>query len=142
MAAFSYYANGKPIRFNVVAQAGAMASAAGAAAVGKRMSSVRTALHANAKRFGDLFAPRHEPAETMVVLQKSPDVTMLATESLTVEGATKAELKVLKDKYGMEVVREGQFGKVLLRNTDEAGQEAVKKVFECARAVYKRGNVD
>src|SRR5262249_27789519 len=57
-------------------------------------------------------------------------------------GATKAELKFLKEKYGLEVVREGLFGKVLLRNRDEAGKEAVERVFESARAAYRSGRVE
>lgn len=140
MAALSYYSNGKPIRFNVVTQARVMASAAGSPAMDRRLTFVRSAMHANAVRLGDLFDTIQE-GETMVVLQKNPAVTMLATETVTVEGATKAELKILSNEFGMRVVRDGLFGKVLLRNKDEGGQEAVKKAFECALAVYNRGNV-
>lgn len=140
MPALSYYTGGKAIRFQVVTQVGAAESATMGAAGGKRLTVVRTAFRANTKRFGDLFATIRE-TETMVVLQKNPLVTVLATETMTVEGATKAELKILKDKYGLRVVREGLFGKVLLRNESEGGEAAVKKVFDSALAVYKRGNV-
>jgi subtilisin family serine protease len=143
MVMLNYYSHSKSVRVKVVPQPGALASAAARApAVSKRLKAVRTALHANADRLGHLFAPIHETAETMVVVQENPMVTLLATETLTVEGPTKSDLQLLKDKYGMEVVREGQFGKVLLRNPNEGGEAAVEQVFKCAAAVYKRGKVD
>src|SRR5262245_18886853 len=143
MAMLSYYSHSKSVRVKVVAQPSALASAAARApAVSKRLKAVHTALHANAERLGDLFAPIHETAETMVVVQTDPKVTLLATETLTVESPTKSDLQLLKDKYGMEVVREGLFGKVLLRNPNEAGEEAVEQVFKSAAAVYKRGKVE
>jgi subtilisin family serine protease len=143
MATLRYYSHSKPISFSVVTQARAMATASRRPQVGTRLAAVPTMMHANAALFDDLFekVPAHE-TETMVVVQKNPAVTMVATETLTVEGATKAELKGIKDRYGMEVVREGLFGKVLLRVKDEGGPEAVKKVFECANKVYNRGHVD
>ena len=100
-------------------------------------------MHANAPMLNDLFeaVPSRE-TETVVVLQKNPAVTLVATETLTVEGATKAELKVIRNQFGMQVVREGLFGKVLLRIKDEGGTEAVKKVFECSKTIYNRGKVD
>jgi subtilisin family serine protease len=142
MAALTYYSDGKPIRFSIVPQARAMATAR-RPQVTTRMAAVPTTLQANAALFDDLFetVPARE-TETMVVLQKDPAVTMVATETLTVEGATRAELKVIKDQFGMEVVREGLFGKVLLRIKDGGGPDAVKRVFECATTVYERGKVD
>jgi subtilisin family serine protease len=143
MAALTYYSNGKPISFSVVTQARAMARAPRMPQVGTRLAAVPTMMQANAALFDDLFetVPAHE-TETMVVLQKNPAVTVVATETLTVEGAAKAELKAIKDRFGMQVVREGLFGKTLLRIKDEGGPEVVKKVFECATKVYQRGRVD
>jgi hypothetical protein len=107
----------------------------------KRLAAVGAMMHANAPLFDDLFETVRA-SETMVVLQKDPAVTMVATETLTVEGANRAELSALKDQFGLQVVREGLFGKVLLRIKDEGGPEAVKMVFECANVVYRRGNVE
>ena len=141
MAPLSYFSEGKPISFSVVTQARANASALRKPQVSKRLSAVPTMMHANPELFDDLFETVHE-TETMVILQKEPAVTMVATETLTVEGATKAELKVIKDRFGLQVVREGLFGKVLLRFKDKGGSEAVKNVFECAKSIYLRGNVE
>lgn len=141
MAALSYYSAGKPISFSVVSHARAMASAARSPQVSNRVAAVPSAMRANAALFDNGLESMHED-KTMVVLQKDHAVTVVATETLTVEGATKAELKVIKDKFGLQVVREGLFGKVLLRVKDEAGPEAVKKVFESAKSIYLRGKVD
>jgi thermitase len=139
MAAFSYYSDGKEISFSVVSQARA-ASVARNPRVSLRMAAVPDLMQASAARFGDLFESVSEE-KAMVVLQKNPAVTILATETLTVEGATKAELKDFKQRFGLEVVREGLFGKVLLRIKDEGGPDAVKKCFECAKGFYNSGKV-
>jgi subtilisin family serine protease len=143
MAALSYYSDGKPISFSVVTQARAMASATRIPRVGRRMAAIPGMMQANAALFDDLFesVPGHE-TETMVVLQNNPAVTMVATETLTIEGATRAELKVIKQQFGLEEVRDGLFGKVLLRIKDGGGPGAVKRVFDLATKVYKRGKVD
>jgi len=41
------------------------------------------------------------PGETFVAPQKDPNVLVMATECLAVEGATKTELKHLRDKFGL-----------------------------------------
>lgn len=170
MAAFTYFSHGKALKLQLASPAtatvaavpavvpkrggarakpatkkggrrGGTAKAPRGAAAGRAIAA-HGALLANAKRLGDLFAPLHDPATTMVVVAKEPAVTTVATEAVIVEGATKAELKVLKDKYGLEVVREGLFGKVLLRNTSEGGVDAVRLAFAAANAAYRSGKVD
>jgi subtilisin family serine protease len=100
---------------------------------------VTRAVHTQADRLGPLF---HSVAETemLVALPRSGDLALVPTATLIVEGATRAELKSLRDKFGLEVLDEGAEGKVLLRAPD-GGHQGVKKAAEAARAAYESGNV-
>jgi subtilisin family serine protease len=97
-------------------------------------------MHANATMFADLYEHVTE-SETMIVSQKNPALTMLATETLIVEGVTQAKRREIQKKHGLVVVREGSFGKVLLRPKDKGGPDAVRGVFDDAKAIYERGDV-
>jgi hypothetical protein len=79
-------------------------------------------------------------SETLVSGADS-DVAVVATQTMIVEGAKKSVLKKLRDDFGMEVVREGAFGKVLLRS-QEGGRKGVERAFEAARKCFESGNVE
>lgn len=100
---------------------------------------VTRAIQAQSSRFGSLF---HSVAESamLVSLSKTGESAVVPTATLIVEGATKAELKKMKDDFGLDVVDEGAEGKVLLR-APEGGEEGVKQAAAAAKKVYERGNV-
>jgi thermitase len=131
----TYYYRGKLVRLNTMTgEGGAIARPS---AVGRaRTTSFGAVMHASADRFTDLYQQIHE-SELVFLPEKNPAVTLVATEAITVEGASAAELKKLKDESGLRVVREGLFGKVLLRNENEGGPTAVKRAFAAARAAHK-----
>jgi subtilisin family serine protease len=71
----------------------------------------------------------------------APEVVVIPTETIILDGANKAEIKRLRDKFGMELLAEGSHGKCLLRSP-EGGVEGLKIAFEAARETYQRGEVD
>jgi thermitase len=140
MADFTYYSGGKTITVGLATQAQAKAWSARSPEKHERIVAASAMMHANASMFADLYESVSE-SQTMIVTQKNPELTMLATETLIVEGVTQAKLKEIQKKHGLVVVREGLFGKVLLKPKDKAGTDAVRGVFEDARAIYRRGDV-
>lgn len=129
---------------------GAMASAAPkagargplAAAARSRAAAAPRAMgmvHAQAKRMAPLFRSVNE-GQTLAVVSKEPaQGTVLVTETLVLDKTSQAALKHLKNKFGMELVREGSHGKVLLRAA-EGGAAGVAQVLAAAREAYERAN--
>ena len=75
-----------------------------------------------------------------VVVTSPGEPIVLVTDTLAIEGAKKSEIHWLRDKYGLEVLREGLRGKLLLR-APVGGQEGRKLVFEAAKQAFERGQV-
>jgi subtilisin family serine protease len=100
---------------------------------------VKRAIHVQSSRLGSLF---HSVSESsmLISLPKTGDSAIVPTTLLIVEGASKAELKKLKDDFGLEVIDEGSEGKVLLR-APEQGEAGVKQAAAAAKQAYERGNV-
>ncbi len=94
------------------------------------MKSTMTHLH---EAWNDI----HE-SDPRYLLTKEGDTLLMATDSLTVEGAKSATLKMLRDKFGFEVVREGAREKVMLRST-LSGDEAMKQVQAALKALQSKG---
>ncbi len=96
-------------------------------------------VHAQNDRLGPLFHDTREATMQMVAPRIDQPI-VLVTDAIVVEHARKSEIAWLRDKFGMEVLREGLQGKVLLK-TPDAGDRGAKVVFEAAKAVYERGQV-
>jgi hypothetical protein len=124
MAGFIYYSSGKAIEVGLATQAQARARSVRSPDRHGRIVAAAAMMHANATMFADLYEDVKE-SETMIVSQKNPALTMLATETLIVEGVTQAKRREIQKKHGLAVVREGSFGKVLLRPKDKGGPDAV-----------------
>ena len=137
MKALRYYSNGKKLKCSLI-PTGVVHAGHGR----MRPDPLTTAalVGDSTKRLSDLYGSYSE-AEPLVIDQPNTRLTLLATETMIVEGASKAELKVLRSQYGLEVIREGLFGKTLLRNASEGGAKATRDIFENALEIQERGNV-
>jgi subtilisin family serine protease len=96
-------------------------------------------VHAQNDRLGPLF---HDTTRTYMQMIP-PGLTepiVLVTDTIVVEDARKSEIDYLRDRFGMQILREGLLGKVLLKSP-EGGSSGVKLVFDAAKAVYQRGQV-
>ena len=98
-----------------------------------------TLVHAQNDRFGPLFHDTTGTALQMIAPGISEPI-VLVTDAIVVEDARKSEIAWLRDRFGMEILREGLQGKVLLKSP-EGGTKGVKIVFDAAKAVYQRGQV-
>jgi subtilisin family serine protease len=110
-----------------------------ASVAGKPGPMVTKAIHAQSSRLGSLF---HSVTESsmLIALPRTSEAAVVPTATLIVEGATKAELKKLKDDFGLEEIDEGLEGKVLLR-APEGEAKGVKQAAAAAKKAYERGNV-
>lgn len=97
------------------------------------------AVHAQNLWLGPLFQSTLEADMSIVVTGPSEPI-VLVTDTLAIEGAKKSEIQWLRDRYGLEVLREGLRGKLLLR-APAGGEEGRKLVFEAARQAFERGQV-
>jgi len=87
------------------------------------------------------FPRFHELDSTGVFsVSSNPYETVLATESVIVEVKKAKELKWLRDKFGMELVQEGRFGKMLMR-VPESGERGVRMAFSASLEAYKRKDI-
>lgn len=104
-----------------------------------RAGAVAQALHRQQGRLGSRF---HVLAESSLLAQSDPysGGLIIATEAVVVDGAKSAELRWLRNKHGLQMVKEGRQGKALLR-APQGGADGVKAAFEAARSLFKRGNV-
>ena len=96
-------------------------------------------VHAQNDRLGPLFHDTRE-SHMQMVSPRIDQPIILVTDTIVVENARKSEIAWLRDKFGMEVLREGLQGKVLLK-APEGGEKGASLVFDAARAVYERGRV-
>ncbi len=113
------------------------AAAAAASSQAAAIPDAMRAMHAQAGRLSPLFQNVNE-GRTMAVVNKRPSAgTVIVTETLSVDHAKAATLKHLRNHYGMEVLREGSHGKVLLKSP-EGGEAAIAQVAEAARDTYER----
>jgi subtilisin family serine protease len=115
----------------------------GAKAVANAMAQQMTrsvdVVHAQNERLGELFHATGE-ADLAVIAPKPDEPTALVTDTLIVDAATKAEVAWLRDKFGLEELRAGLQGKVLLKSP-EGGDAGKRILFEAAKAAYERGHV-
>jgi subtilisin family serine protease len=104
----------------------------------KEIQQTVAAVHAQNQRLGPLFQSTSE-ADMGVVAPKPDEPIVLVTDTLVIEGAGKKELTRLCKEFGLEVLREGLQGKVLLK-APAGGDEGRKLVFEAAKTFYERGH--
>lgn len=76
--------------------------------------------------------------DSRYMLTPDGQTLMIATDSITVVGGKKTDIKHLRDKYGFELVREGLLGKLLLRS-QETDMKAMKMAQEALKDLRKRG---
>jgi hypothetical protein len=110
-----------------------------AAAVAKELKATVAAVHAQNQRLGSLFQSTLE-ADIGVVSPKPSEPIVLVTDTVVIDGARKSDVDWLRSKFGMEVLRDGLQGKVLLK-APAGGDEGRKLVFEAAKAAFERGHV-
>jgi len=103
------------------------------------MTETVAAVHAQNQRLGPLFHSTRE-ADMGIVAPMLNEPIVLVTDTVVIDGAKKPEIAWLRDKFGLEVLREGLQGKVLLR-APEGGDQGRKLVFEAARTAFERGHV-
>jgi thermitase len=145
MAAIEFYSDGKLHRLTaqlpgkLAAPKPKGAKPGGAMLTAAAGPMVTRAIHEQSSRLGSLF---HSVAEAsmLISIPKTGGAAVVPTATLIVEGASKAELKKLKDDFGLDVVDEGSEGKVLLR-APEGGEDGVKQAAAAAKKAYERGNV-
>jgi subtilisin family serine protease len=106
-----------------------------ATAVPRAMSLV----HAQAQRMAPLFHSLNEGQTLAAVNPGGSGGTVLVTETLVLDKANQALLKHLRDKFGMQLLREGRHGKLLLK-APEGGASGVAQVMAASREAYERGN--
>jgi thermitase len=124
--------------FKALAASGKKSGAAGKKEAAK---SLYTALSAVKSRLPHLYSAWNETineTEPLYMLTKSGDTLIIATDCITVEAAKVAALKMLREKYGFEVVREGKENKLLLR-TGETGEKALKQVQAALKSLTAQG---
>jgi subtilisin family serine protease len=103
------------------------------------MKASVAAVHAQNQRLGPLFQSTRE-ADIGVVAPKPHEPIVLVTDTVVIDGARKPEIAWLRDKFGLEMLREGLRGKVLLK-APVGGDEGRKLVFEAAKTAVQRGHV-
>ena len=73
-------------------------------------------VHAQNDRLGPAV-PRHQGGHMQMVAPRIDQPIVLVTDTIVVEQRRKSEIAWLRDKFGMEVLREGLQGKVLAQST-------------------------
>ena len=120
------------------AAARSASTGAGAKAASRFASSV-AAVKKEMSHLHDAWNDIHE-SDTRYALVNHGTTLIIATDSMTLEGATKAEMKHLRDKFGFELIREGQQGKVMLR-APATNKDAMQLVQSAIDEMQKRGKV-
>jgi thermitase len=97
------------------------------------------AIHGQADRLGPLF---HSVAESSLLVSapKAGGTAVIPTATLIIEGASRAELRKLKDDFGLTEEADSFGGQVLLR-APEGGEAGIRQAAAAAKAAYERGNV-
>jgi len=146
MAAIQYYTHGKLHRMIVqtpdriaAAAPNVMRPKPGSPMTAAIVSRAVKAVQSQAERLAPMFQDLSKSGVLLAVPRLGAPA-VLPTPSLVVEGANKAELKKLRDEFGVEVIEEGSQGKVLLR-AQTGGEEGIKTAAEAAQAAYERGHV-
>lgn len=127
---------------SLVRKAGAKRAATNRRGAGARKSGIRETggisqtLKAQKHRFATRFHAIGSDDEVMATGLNG--ASMIATESLIVNDAKTSELRWLRDEYGMEIVQEGRFGKVLLQ-APEGGLKGIQAAFKAAHAMVHTG---
>lgn len=91
-------------------------------------------------RLAPLFHDLRESDLQVIMPRQESGAVVIVTETVALDGAKKAEVKRLRQKYGFEVVREGSDGKYLLR-APEGGRKGIESVFSVAAESFSSGNV-
>ncbi|MEM9411588.1 MAG: S8 family serine peptidase [Planctomycetota bacterium] len=99
--------------------------------------AIANSLKAQASRLKARF---HEVGNEDEVMA-STNGGLVATETMIVNEASVANVNWLRDRYGMEVVQEGRFGKLLLQSP-EGGQAGVKIAFEASCKLVETGKAE
>lgn len=147
MAAIEFYSNGKLHRLSAqpsdqFAAAKPKAAKAGGAMVMAAAAApmVTHAIQEQSSRLGPLF---HSVTESsmLISLSKAGESAIVPTATLIVEGASRSEVRRLRNEFGLEMVDEGAQGKVLLR-APEGGDAGVLQAAAAAKKAYESGNVE
>lgn len=115
------------------------ASATGPMKAAPRASSLHktlAAIKSDFKHVCDAFNALNE-SDSRYMLTGDGKTLMIISDSITVEGVKKADIKHLRDKFGFDVIREGLQGKHLLRSKD-TNQEALKLAQAALKDLRKR----
>ena len=147
MKYFEYYSGGKLQRSRFAGVFEAPQERRGRSAAARRAlhrpqamgGSLMQTLHSQKRRLSSRFRAMAETS-TMVVPTSSVGTTIVPTETVAIDGARAAEIRWLRSKHGMETVREGRRGKVLMKVPDDAS-DGLSVAFEGARALHERGKV-
>ena len=119
----------------------APAGGRGPAVGGPRVPSLVGGLRATdplATRFASLDEQRMFVVRPAKSQARTRDALIIATDSVVVEGAKRADIQWAIDTFGASVVEEGQEGKLLLRAPGE-GERSVAKAFDLALQLHERG---
>lgn len=145
MSALRFYAGGRLVSLqtaslSAMADPAATGTTRGAARAASRTAAAPRAMravHAQPRRMAGLFHDVDEGG-TMALMTADADAgTVLVTETLVVDRANRAMLARLRSTYGMQTVREGSHGKVLMM-APEGGAAGVAAVAAAARDAYER----
>ena len=145
MPNIEYYANNELRRINIqpldklIAAASPKPSRGISRLTATMASQAVRAVRSQDKRLTPIFHDFTGP-DVLLVNPKEGAPIVIPTPTLVIEGPSKAELKKLQDKFGVEVANEGSDGKVLLK-AKTGGEEGIRIACEAAKAAYERGQV-
>jgi len=75
-----------------------------------------------------------------IIAPKSSEPIVVVTDTVVIDGARKSDIAWLRGKFGLEFLRDGLQGKVLLK-APVGGDQGRNIVFEAAKAAFERGHV-
>jgi subtilisin family serine protease len=110
-----------------------------ARAISKEIKEAGWAVRAQNQRLGPLFQSTNE-ADMGVIAPKPSEPIVVVTDTVVLDGARKSEIAWLRGKFGLEFLRDGLQGKVLLK-APAGGNEGRNIVFKAAKAAVERGHV-
>ena len=100
-------------------------------------SLVVSALAAESTRLHTRFNAFSE-SRTLLQPVGPGQTTVVATETVAIDGARKSDIKFLQSKFGLETVQEGSHGKLLMRVPGDL-DDPVGRAAEAALALHERG---
>lgn len=100
--------------------------------------AIAATLQSQEERFTQQFADMTK--ETMSLNPVAPGrATVIPTETVAVDGARSAEIKWMRTEFGMEIIKEGSRGKVLLKVPGENREgQNLKVAFEASEKLFER----